>query len=141
MRKTLALLLALGIAPAFAAEPRIYGGAMPDGEARAIGAALAEIESLAGQPAKFAGRVTQVCQAKGCWLILEDNGRHARVRTKDHAFFVPKDASGRAVVFGALSEVELKPEMAKHLAEDAGESGPVASREYQIVADSVVLLD
>ncbi len=141
MRKTFALLLALAIAPAVAAEPRVYGAAMPEGEARPIGAALAEIDALAGQPGKFAGRIVQVCQNKGCWLILEDDGRHARVKTKDHAYFVPKDAHGRAVVYGVLAEVELKPEMARHLAEDAGESEPVPTREFQIVADSIALLD
>lgn len=141
MRKTFALLFALALAPAVAAEPRVYGDAMPEGEARPIGAALSEIEALAGQPGKFAGRIVQVCQTKGCWLILEDDGRHARVKTRDHAFFVPKDSHGRAVVYGVLAEVELKPEMARHLAEDAGESEPVPTREFQIVADSVALLD
>lgn len=145
MRKTFAFLLALAVAPAFAAEPRVYGDAMPEGEARPIGAAVADIEALAGKQGKFAGRIVQVCQKQGCWLVLEDDGRHARVKTKDHAFFVPKDAQGRAVVYGVLAEVELKPEMAKHLAEDAGEpvdeAAPVAGREFQIVADSVALLD
>jgi hypothetical protein len=141
MCKTFALLLALAIAPAVAAEPRVYGDAMPDGEARPIAAALTEIEALAGRPAKFAGRIVQVCQNKGCWLILEDEGRHARVKTRDHAFFVPPDAPGRAVVYGVLAEVELKPEMARHLAEDAGASEPVPTREFQIVADAVALLD
>ena len=69
--------------------------------------------------------------------MIESNAQAARIKTKDHAFVIPKDSKGEAVVFGELKRVELKPEVAKHLAEDAGQSTPVTSSELQITATSI----
>jgi hypothetical protein len=114
---------------AFAAET--YGAAMPDGEARPLAAALADPSSL-GEPArKFSGRVVEVCQNKGCWMMLEQDGVAARVMMHEHSFALPKDASGQAVVYGVLAE--------KELSEDSASGQPVARREYRITAYSVSL--
>jgi hypothetical protein len=49
------------------------------------------------------GKVSSVCQAKGCWLELEDEGGIAHVKLGAHRFFVPKSASGQhAVVEGRV---------------------------------------
>lgn len=139
MRHVLSIAVLL-FSSSLAAEPRVFGGEMPEGESIGIAQALAG-EALPAGPAKFHGRITQVCQNKGCWLILEDDGQSARVMTRGHSWFVPKDSSGRAVVFGEIAAIELKPEMAQHLAEDAGETEPVPTREFRITADAVALLD
>ena len=128
------LLLIAGVANA-----KNYGAEMPDGEAIDIAEASQDIDTYAGKPAKFKGRITQVCQKEGCWLMIESNAQAARIKTKDHAFVIPKDSKGEAVVFGELKRVELKPEVAKHLAEDAGQSAPVASSEIQITATSIFI--
>jgi hypothetical protein len=120
-----ALVLAALIAavpPAMAATAT-YGSAMPAGDARPIAAVMAAAEANAGQAVKVEGRITRVCQKTGCWLMLDNAGQGVRVRTL-HAFFVPKDATGRAVVHGTLQPVEASA--------DAG-------REWQIVATSVVI--
>lgn len=138
-----ALLLSFSLtcaAPAaFAATSNVFGAPMPEGAATPIAAALAEATPDAAQR-KFAGRITEVCQAKGCWLMLEGDGQAARVMMKDHAFSVPKEARGGAVVHGTLSAQTLDAAQAQHLAEDAGRSAPVATREYRIVATSVELV-
>lgn len=142
MNKILVLALAgLLSLPALAGESRVYGGGMPAGEAVPVSRAIAAAEQHAGQPGKFAGRITQVCQKMGCWLILEDDGQHARVMARDHAWGVPTDSTGRAEVHGVLEVRELSQEQADHFAEDAGQQGEVALREYRIVADSIALLD
>lgn len=144
MNKTLILVPALAAllgVPAFAGEARVYGGEMPGGEAVPVAQAIANVEQHVDQPGKFAGRITQVCQKMGCWLILEDDGRHARVMARDHAYGVPTDSSGRAEVHGVLEVRELSQEQADHFAEDAGQQGDVDLREYRIVADSIALLD
>lgn len=126
------LLLITGVANA-----KNYGADMPKGKAVDIAKASRNVETYAGKPAKFKGRITQVCQKEGCWLMIESNAQAARIKTKDHAFVIPKDSKGEAIVFGELTRVELKPEVAKHLAEDAGQSQPVPASELQITATSI----
>ncbi len=128
------LLLISGVAHA-----KNYGADMPKGKAVDIAKASQNVEAYAGKPAKFKGRITQVCQKEGCWLMIESNAQAARIKARNHAFVIPKDSKGEAVVFGDLKRVELKPEVAKHLAEDAGKSEPVASSELQITATSIFI--
>jgi hypothetical protein len=118
-------------------QAKNYGADMPAGEAVDIAVAAQSPETYAGKPAKFKGRITQVCQMLGCWLMIESNGQAARVQMKDEAFVIPKDSKGEAVVFGEIRRVELQPVAAKHLAKDAGKSGLAASSELQITATSI----
>lgn len=116
---------------------QVYGAPMPSGAAQPVAAAVAGFDGAAAAPRKFSGRVTEVCQAKGCWLMLEAGGQAARVMMKDHAFAVPKQTRGEAIVFGTLSAETLDEATALHLADDAGEHAPVPAREFRIVATSV----
>lgn len=134
MRFALLLLLApIGCADA----AQIFGAPMPAGEVQPIAAAVAGFDAAVTTPRKFSGRITEVCQAKGCWVMLEDGGQAARVMVKDHAFAVPKDARGEAVVFGTLAVKALDEKTARHLAADSGRDAPVPQREFRIVATSV----
>ena len=125
------------IMTAGAANAKNYGADMPKGKAVDIAVASQNVAAYSGKPAKFKGRITQVCQKEGCWLVIESNARAARIKTKDHAFVIPKDSKGEAIVFGELKSIELEPDMAKHLAEDAGQAEPVASIELQVIATSI----
>lgn len=133
--------LLLGALVSSPAQAGHYGVALPEGEATTIDAAAARVADFSGKPALFSGRITEVCQKEGCWLVIENNGQAARVMVKDHAFAVPKDASGRVVVYGVLSEKLLSDEAAAHLAEDAGRAQPVAKRELRITATAVSIAD
>lgn len=67
--------------------------------------------------------VSEVCQVKGCWMILVDGDTKVRVTFKDYAFFMPKDLAGKKVVVeGVLTEEVLSEKDARHYAEDAGKS-------------------
>lgn len=112
-----------------AAQAGNYGEPVPLGRPLPLAAAL---DSQPKGNTLFSGRVVEVCQNKGCWAMLEDDGRAVRLMMHDHAFSVPKDYRGPAVVWGVLQEVEMSESMAQHLAEDAGRSEPVARREYRI---------
>ena len=136
MLKLAAFTLLLALPLAHASDARVFGAAMPAGEAQPIAKALID---LSGTARKYSGRIVEVCQAKGCWMMLEDDGRAARVMMKDHAFSVPKDASGAAIVFGTLSKKTLDAATAQHLAEDAGRKEPVPTQEWRIEALSVEL--
>jgi hypothetical protein len=67
------------------------------------------------------GKVEAVCQTKGCWLVLADQGQSARVLMKGHSFSVPTDSRGQAaVVEGTLSTRTFTEAQVKHLEEDRG---------------------
>lgn len=134
MRRILLPAFLLAFASFAQAEPARYGAPLPDTAAVPVSAAVAAFDRYAGKPQRFSGRIAQVCQAEGCWMMLEDNGQAARVMFKEHAFLVPKDSSGHAEVVGVLSRKELTPEQVEHLREDAKglEVSPV---EYRILAE------
>lgn len=137
MRKTLLIAL-LALSPAVFATQ--YGEPMPAGDDIAIAAAAADPAAHAGKPQRFSGRITQVCQKQGCWVVLEQGGELARVMAKDHGFAVPKDASGQAVAYGVLEAKPISEEHAKHLVEDDGAQAP-AARELRIVATGIEIID
>lgn len=150
-RVVVALLLALPVtcvvasgppAPVAAGTPMgaggtAYGDPLPAGDTTPLAAAIAGFDAHAGGPRRFAGRITEVCQAMGCWMVLEDDGRTARVMFGDHAFAIPKDSSGPAVVHGVLSRKALSEEARAHLAGDSARGLAPAAEEYRILADGV----
>ena len=126
-------------------EPKtFYGQAAPEaGKVVHLSTAITQIGESTGHLQKISGVVTKVCRKKGCWMILTDEGSHARITFKDYAFFVPAD-TGRvnAVVYGKLTEATLSEKRAKHYAQDAGKSGEDIKgsvKEYSIVASGVSL--
>lgn len=132
------LLAALLPAAAFASS--YYGlEPMPEGPATPVSSALAEFDAHAQGRQKFSGRIVEVCQKKGCWVVLEDAGTSARVMMHDHQFDVPKDATGPAVVFGQLSRRELSEAQREHLQGDSAHATEVAEVEYRIDAFAVVI--
>lgn len=135
MRRILAsALLIASIGLAHAGEPARYGKPLPQTAAVSISDAVAAYDAHAGKPQRYSGRITQVCQAEGCWMVLEDGGQSARVMFKDHAFTIPKDSNGRAQVVGVLSRKQLTPEQVEHLREDA-KGLAVSPVEYRILAE------
>ncbi|MFY2765454.1 DUF4920 domain-containing protein [Arenimonas sp. MALMAid1274] len=136
--RTLLILPLLLLAPsAFAAN---YGAPMPEGEPVSIDVAARDPAAHGGAPAKFSGRITEVCQKKGCWVVLEHEGATARVMAKDHGFEVPKDSTGAAVAYGVLEQEPISAEHARHLVEDDGAKAP-AERELRIVATAIEIAD
>ena len=73
---------------------------------------------------KVEGEVESVCQAAGCWMKIKlADGKTMRVTFKDYGFFVPKDISGKKVIFeGTPSIKTTSVAELKHYAEDAGKS-------------------
>jgi Domain of unknown function (DUF4920) len=126
------------VAVAHAGDATPYGKPLPEGASTPIAQAIAAFDAHAGKPARFSGRIAQVCQAKGCWVVLEDDGQTARVMFADHAFNVPKDSAGRAEVHGVLSRKQLTPAQIEHLKEDS-KGLAVSPVEYTILADGAVL--
>lgn len=124
---------------AHAGEPASYGTPFSEGPAMPVSEAIASFDEVAGEPRRFSGRIAEVCQAKGCWLMLEDDGQMARVMFGKHDFFIPKDSTGGAVVHGVLERKELTPEQVEHLSGDSGKGIAAEPVEYRIVADGVLV--
>ncbi|MDP1930072.1 MAG: DUF4920 domain-containing protein [Gammaproteobacteria bacterium] len=152
LRVTLvALGLAAGIAvadDAFVAH-QSFGDTMPaEGEAVSLQTAISALETGQAQEVKVMGQITEVCQAKGCWMLLVDGESYARITFKDYAFFVPTETSmQRAVVYGVLEDATLSANEAAHFAQDAGNAeardellaAGKSIREYSLVAAAVQL--
>lgn len=118
----------------------VYGAALPAAPAQPvpIDAAAANPAAHVGKAGAWSGRITSVCQAQGCWLVLSgEQGEFARVLMHEHGFSVPKDARGEAVVYGTFGEKQRSAEELAHLAKD-GAKEP-AARELEIDATSVVI--
>ena len=106
--------------------------------------AIGSIEEVEGEFIKIRGQVTEVCQAKGCWMILVDGDTYARITFEDYGFFVPTETSmQRTVIFGQLSQRTLSGQQAEHFAQDAGSQSKIKLegeiREYSILARGVQL--
>lgn len=108
-------------------------------------------ESFAGTKIVTEGKVTAVCQHKGCWMELKDDKGEAHVKMAGHAFFVPRTASGkRARVLGRLAGVPEGASCGEGHESHGGGGGCKAEAEKQLgrplaklelVADGVEILD
>lgn len=130
---TLVLLFTAGAA--LAATP--YGKPLPDGDTVPVSRAIDGFDAHADRPLRFSGRITEVCQAKGCWMMLEDGGKAARVMFGNHDFHIPADTTGSAVVHGVLTRKELTPAQVEHLSSDSGKGIAAEPVEYRITADGI----
>ena len=144
MRK-LACLLLCAVVVAGCASSQTYG-ARPALDAPALPLARALVPSNVGKTIALQGKVADVCQMKGCWMVLTDGTLSVRTTFKDYGFFVPKDLAGRAVVAeGVLTRKTVDEATRRHYAEDAGQSaeqiaairGPID--DYAFVASSVTV--
>ena len=113
--------------------------------------AVTDLESKAKDnkyEGKVKGKVTEVCQEKGCWMKLDKgNGETVMVKFKDYGFFMPKDIVGKEVVLegeAIVKEVSVKQQ--QHYAKDAGKSEEEikkitkAKKELQFIAKGVLVL-
>lgn len=70
------------------------------------------------------GKVTEVCDKKGCWLTVEGPANEKFfVKMKDYAFFVPTALVGKTILLEGDAEVKsVTVNEQKHYAEDAKKS-------------------
>jgi len=72
---------------------------------------------------KFAAKVNDVCQSKGCWMRLDIGGQEAMVKFKNYGFFMPKNIADKEVIIhGKAFIAEVSIEEQRHYAEDAGKN-------------------
>ncbi len=109
--------------------------------------AIHEIDKLKHKEILLEGKVSKICEKKGCWMALEGEGSSIRVTFKNYSFFVPKEiVEKRVQAQGVLSEEVMEISEARHYAQDAGKSEAEIqqirqpSKEYRFVATAVKIL-
>ena len=100
---------------------------------------------------KVTGYVTNVCQVKGCWMMVSQSPGDSTgffVKFKDYGFFVPKDFKGSVITMQgkAFKEITGVDEL-KHYAEDEGKSAEEIAKitapteEIKFLATGVALVE
>ncbi len=112
--------------------PGKYGAALSGAEAIAAKAVIADPLKWNDKDIKLTGRVSGVCQKKGCWMTLtsgEPEAPSVRISFKDYGFFVPKDCMGKtATVEGHFVVKTIPVAEAQHYADDAAKEGSPARK-------------
>lgn len=106
-----------------------------------------KMENSTSLEIKVKGIITEVCQAKGCWMTLDlGDDELLRVKFKDYGFFVPKNAAGKtAVIQGVATRQIVEVDELKHLAKDAGKTDDEINsikkpmEELTFVAEGVII--
>lgn len=89
--------------------------------------------------------IKAVCQTKGCWMQVEDEGHTAMVRWETGCggkFAFPKDGAGKRVLIqGSFYPKTISEADAKHLEEESGGKLNVKREGYEFNASAVLVLD
>jgi hypothetical protein len=118
-----------------AADPKVVKAEIPPGENFGAGITLETVsafedvmvhpEAYAGQTVLTRARIRDVCQKKGCWMVLAEGDENMRVRFEDYGFFVPRDSSGKvAYVEGRVETKVISESTARHYAEESQTERP-----------------
>lgn len=125
MKTTMVVLAALLLAGAASAgekleKPRTYGAALTGAPAAALADLLKDPDAYAGKTVTIEGKVANVCENKGCWMIVTDGTNRIRVDFKDYKFFVPYDSPEKRVrVEGVVYRKTVKKETLEHWAAES----------------------
>ena len=127
-------------------EPDAAAVAIPAGQDFGAGLTLTELSPLRdviAHPEKYEdkavlvrGKISDVCQRRGCWMVLREGESHVRVRFQDYGFFVPTDSRGKQVYVEGRAEREtISEKLARHYAEESVDGDPSQIRgEQQVVS-------
>jgi len=104
-----------------------YGAPLSNTPAVDAKTVLSDPQKWNDKDVKLSGKVSGVCQKKGCWMTLqtgEPGAASVRVTFKDYGFFVPKDSFGKtATVEGKFAVKTISVAEAQHFADDAAKEG------------------
>lgn len=105
---------------------------------------LADPAPFEGKTVRVSGRIADVCQKAGCWMVIAEGDDTMRIRMKEHGFSVAKDAAGSLCeVEGTVVSMKIDPETVAHFEGEAGEGAPIPERQakgefiYEIEATGV----
>ena len=108
------------------------------------GTVLTNPDEYVGKTVRVTGKVSDVCQKMGCWMVITDADQHMRITTKGHKFFVAKDGAGATCdLEGTVVKREASPARTEHFKSEQSEGAPIPAAEeageatYEIVASAI----
>lgn len=155
MRSLFLVLVFVVTASSVFAEPSDPSPALPSGRDFGAGLTLKQATRLADvvqSPERFSaapvlvrGRLSDVCQRRGCWTVVRQGDVQVRVRFKDYGFFLPTDSTGsEAYIEGVVKVVTLSEKDARHYESESRNGAPESVtgpvREVEFTASGVRLL-
>jgi len=122
-----------------------FGAGITLAQPIALADVLGEPEGYEAKPILLHGRISEVCQHKGCWTILQDGKASVRVRFRDYGFFLPADCIGNeAFIQGTVKVQILSEAQARHYESETRDGDPARiqgpQREVGFVASGVRLV-
>lgn len=107
---------------------------------------LARPADFVGKSVRVEGRVADVCQKMGCWMVIAEGDQSMRVLMKDHAFSVDKQGAGSTcLVDGVVEAKPIDPKTVEHFESESAEGAVIPEKQaktdvvYQLVAAGVRL--
>ena len=99
-----------------------YGAEIDKNDAVPANTVVALMEKKDSIDVKVRGEITEVCQKKGCWMMMDiGDNKQMRVTFKDYGFFVPKDIDRKfAIIEGVVKNEMTDVASLRHYAQDAG---------------------
>lgn len=128
---------------AIATARHTYGAPVDGGRALPVQAVATEPDAYTGTDVTVEGRISHVCQKKGCWLAMDTKEAMPiritvpRTESGGYGFTVPTDLTGWATVEGTLREVTLDAATQEHLAEDG--AAPASATELHLAASGIAV--
>jgi hypothetical protein len=127
-------------------------GVSNEAGAEEFAAVMEKLNSTDSVTVIMKGKVTGVCQEKGCWMRITDPANASPeelfVQFEDYGFFMPKDLAGHNVIIeGKAYKSETSVKKLKHYAEDANKSEEEIAQitqpqvEKKFMATGVVIVD
>jgi hypothetical protein len=105
---------------------------------------LADPSKFEGQTVMIEGRVADVCQKAGCWLVLAEGDKSIRIRTKAHRFFVAKDSTGKmARIEGLVKSHKVDAKQVAHYESESQKGAVVPEKQansetvFELIASGV----
>ena len=107
---------------------------------------LADPSQYDGKTIMVEGRVADVCQKAGCWLVLAEGENSIRVRTKAHKFLVAKDSTGStARIEGVVQSSKLDPKKVAHYESESINKEIIPEKQiksdvvYELIASGIAM--
>ena len=119
--------------------------------------AMVKVEDVLANPEQYEGKqvaliadVAEVCEKKGCWANVKDQGSENVVFVKftcpSEGRILPEDAAGKSVVVvGTVTVAEVSEADRRHMAEDAGATPEEiaaivgSERQVQVMSDAALV--
>ena len=137
------------VKPEAKANANTFGKPFEKKDVVALSSVAKDAAPFLNKTIQLEGKVSAVCQNKGCWMEMTDADTKTKVRifvdksSSGYSFTVPKDCSGKTITAeGTLSSIEVPQAEAAHLAEEAGQPAPTGPvQELRLTATGVVIAE